>query len=38
MIIVSATIPIIDSIMLITEEDKKVSELKLQKDVINQII
>ena len=38
MIIVSATIPIIDSIMLITEKDKKVSELKLQKDVINQII
>ena len=31
MIIVSATIPIIDSIMLITEKDKKVSELKLPK-------
>ena len=24
--------------MLITEKDKKVSELKLQKDVINQIV
>ena len=38
MIIVSSTVPIIDSIMLITEKDKKVSELKLQKDIINQII
>ena len=38
MIIVSATILIINSIMLITEKDKSVSELKLQKDVINQII
>ena len=37
-IIVSSTVPIIDSIMLITEKDKKVSELKLQKDIINQII
>ena len=27
-----------DSIMMITEKDKKVSELKLQKDIINQII
>ena len=37
-IIVSTTIPIIDSIMLITEKDKKVCDLKLQKDIINQII
>ena len=37
-IIVSSTISIIDSIMLITEKDKKVCDLKLQKDIINQII
>ena len=37
-IIISSTIPIIDPIMLITEKDKKISELKLQKDIINQII
>ena len=37
-IIVSSTIPIKDSIMLITEKDKKVYDLKLQKDIINQII
>ena len=37
-IIVSSTVPIIDSIMMITEKDKKVSELKLQKDIIDQII
>ena len=37
-IIASSTIPIIDSIMVITEKDKKVSELKLQKDIINQLI
>ena len=37
-IIVSSAIPIIDSIMLITEKDKKVCDLKLQKDIINQII
>ena len=37
-IIVSRTIPIIDSIMLVTEKDKKVCDLKLQKDIINQII
>ena len=37
-IIVSSTIPIIDSIMLIIEKDKKVCDLKLQKDIINQII
>ena len=38
MIIVSSLIPIIDSIWLITEKDKKVCDLKLQKDIINQII
>ena len=37
-IIISSTIPIIDRIMLITEKDKKVCDLKLQKDIINQII
>ena len=37
-ILISITIPIIDSIMLITEKDKKVCDLKLQKDIINQII
>ena len=37
-IMVLSTVPIIDSIMMITEKDKKVSELKLQKDIINQII
>ena len=37
-IIVSSIVPIIDSIMLITERDKKVCDLKLQKDIINQII
>ena len=37
-IIVSSTIPIIDSIMLITEKDKKVCDLRLQKDIVNQII
>ena len=36
-IIVSSAIPIIDSIMLMTEKDKKVCDLKLQKDIINQI-
>ena len=36
-IIVSSTVPIIDSIMLITEKDKK-CDLKLQKDIINQIV
>ena len=36
-IIVSSTVPIIDSIMLITNKDKEVSYLKIQKD-INQII
>ena len=37
-IIVSSTAPIIDYIMLKTENDKKVYDLKLQKDIINQII
>ena len=37
-IIASCTIPIINSIMLITEKDKKVCGLKLQKEIINQII
>ena len=37
-IIVSSSVPIIDSIMLITNKDKEVSDLKLQKDIINQII
>ena len=38
LIIVSSTVPIIDSILLITEKDKKVCDLKLQKDIINEII
>ena len=37
-IIVSSTVPIIDSIMLMTDKDKEVSHLKIQKDIINQII
>ena len=37
-IIVSSFVPIIDSIMLITNTDKEVSYLKLQKDIINKII
>ena len=37
-IIPSSLVPIIDSILLITEKDKKVCDLKLQKDIINQII
>ena len=37
-IIVSSAVPILDGIMLITEKDKKVCDLKLQKDIINQII
>ena len=37
-IIVSSSVPIIDSIMLVTNKDKEVSDLKLQKDIINQII
>ena len=38
MIIASSLIPVIDSILLITEKDKKVCDLKLQKDITNQII
>ena len=30
--------PVIDSIMLITNKDKEISHLKIQKDIINQII
>ena len=37
-IIASSLLPIIDSILFITEKDKKVCDLKLQKDIINQII
>ena len=37
-IIASSLFPIIGSILLITEKDKKVCDLKLQKDIINQII
>ena len=37
-IIASSLVPIIDNILLITEKDKKVCDLKLQKDIINQII
>ena len=37
-IIVSSIVPILDVIMLITEKDKKVCDLKLQKDIINHII
>ena len=38
MITVSSIVLIIDYIMLITDKDKEVSHLKLQKDIINQII
>ena len=38
LMIVSSTVPILDVIMLITEKDKKVCDLKLQKDIINLII
>ena len=37
-IIVSSIVLIIDSIMSITKKDKEVSHLKIQKDIINQII
>ena len=37
-IIVSSTVPIIDGIMLITNKDNEVSHVKIQKDIINQII
>ena len=36
--IASSLVPIIDSILLITEKDKKVCDLKLQNDIINQLI
>ena len=38
LIIVSSTVSIIDSIMLIVSRNKEVSHLKLQKEIINQII
>ena len=38
LIIVSSIVPIIDSIMLTTNKHKEVSYLKLQKDIINQIV
>ena len=38
LIIVSSIVPVIDSVMLITNKDKEVSHLKIQKDIINQII
>ena len=37
-IIVSSTVTIIDSIMLITNKDKEVSHLEIQKDINNRII
>ena len=37
-IIASSLVPLIDSVLLVTEKDKKVCDLKLQKDIINQII
>ena len=37
-ITISSIVPIIDSIMLITNKDEEVSHLKIQKDIINQII
>ena len=37
-IITSSVVPIIDSILLITEKDKKICDLKFQKDIISQII
>ena len=37
-IFATISVPIIDSVMLITDKDRKVSELKLKKDIINQII
>ena len=37
-IIASSLVPMIDSILLLSEKDKKVCDLKLQKDIINQII
>ena len=37
-ITISSIVPIIDSVMLITNKYKEVSHLKIQKDIINQII
>ena len=37
-IIASSLVPIIDSILLITEKDNKACDLKLQKGIINPII
>ena len=37
-IIASSLVPIIDGVILITEKDRKVCDLKLQKDIIKQII
>ena len=37
-ITISSIVPIIDSIMLITNKDNEVSHVKIQKDIINQII
>ena len=37
-LIIIASSLVLDSILLITEKDKKVCDLKLQKDIINQII
>ena len=36
-IIVSSTVPIINSIILITNKDNEVSHLKIQKNITNQI-
>ena len=38
LIIVSSTVPIIDSIMLITNKDKEVSHLKLQKILLIKLL
>ena len=37
-IIIAILVPVIDGIMHITNKEQKVSDLKLQKDIINQII
>ena len=37
-IIVSSTVPIIDSIMLITNKDKEVSHLKIQKTLLIKLL
>ena len=38
LITTAISVPIIDGILLITDKDKRVSELKLKKDIANQII